>query len=81
MGIKFMVTFTKPEDYQIPEGVEPDEEFKEVATFKVGDDGKIQLLEIDGNALVDDSKKKKNKPKGIIEKANDDFDPAAQSTP
>lgn len=78
--MNFMVTFTKPEDYQPEEGVEPDEEFKEIATFKIMDDGKIQLLEIDGNAIGDDEDKpKKKKPKGMIDKASEDFDPAAQA--
>jgi hypothetical protein len=74
-----MVTFTMPDDYKLPEGVEPDEEWDEIATFKTGDDGKVQLVAIDGNALKDDSDKKKKKPKGIIEKSEEDFDPAAQS--
>lgn len=74
-----MVTFTKPDEYAIPEGVEPDEEFKEIATFKVGDDGKISLLEIDGNALKSDDDKKKKKPRGMIEKSKEDFDPASQA--
>lgn len=74
-----MVTLTKPEDYQIPEGVEEGEEFDEIATFKVDEDGKLQMLALDGNKLEEDKSTKKKKPKGAIQKSEEDFDPAAQS--
>lgn len=42
------VEFDLPEGFQVPDDTEPGESFDAVATLSVGEDGKAQLLALDG---------------------------------
>ena len=42
------VEFDLPDGFQIPDDTEPGESFDAVATLSVGEDGKAQLLALDG---------------------------------
>lgn len=42
------IEFDLPEGFQVPDNTEPGESFDAVATISVGEDGKAQLLALDG---------------------------------
>ena len=42
------VEFDLPQGFQVPDNTEPGESFDAVATLSVGEDGKAQLLALDG---------------------------------
>jgi hypothetical protein len=42
------IEFDLPDGFQIPDDTEPGESFDAMATISVGDDGKAQLLALDG---------------------------------
>lgn len=42
------IEFDLPEGFQVPDQTEPGQSFDAVATISVGDDGKAQLLALDG---------------------------------
>lgn len=42
------IEFDLPAGFQVPDDVEPGESFDAVATLSVGEDGKAQLLALDG---------------------------------
>jgi hypothetical protein len=42
------IEFQLPDGFQIPDQTEPGQSFDAVATISVGDDGKAQLLALDG---------------------------------
>lgn len=65
------MTFDLPEDYQVPQGIEEGETFKEIATFKV-ENGKVTIVSMGEDECPVKSSESKSKPKPKGAKASID---------
>lgn len=53
-----MPKFSLPKEVQIPEGIAAGDKFQVMATLELGDDGMVELCEVDGNAVEEGGGKK-----------------------
>ena len=53
-----MPKFSLPKEVQIPEGIAAGDKFQVMATLELGDDGMVELCEVDGNAVEKGEDKK-----------------------
>ena len=53
-----MPKFSLPKEVQIPEGIAAGDKFQVMATLELGDDGMVELCEVDGNSVEKGEDKK-----------------------
>jgi len=46
-----LIEFEPPKGFEMPEGVEADKEFSAMVELRMGKDGKLCLLEVEGNPM------------------------------
>lgn len=58
-----MPKFSLPKEVQVPEGIESGDKFQVMATLVLGENGSVELVEVDGNEIegYEQGKTKKGK--------------------